>query len=332
MAKSGIPLSDHFDGKQFHNPQRRARGLWDVLRWLRTRQPGRWPKWIDRRYGAPPPARVPCSDEPAEALRLTFVGHMTFLLQWQGLNILTDPIWSERASPISFAGPLRVCAPGIRFEDLPAIDVVLLSHDHYDHMDRRTIQRLWKTHRPRFYTALGNGRRLRAWGIEEVVEMDWWQQSEHESGVRIACTPAQHFSGRMPWGRDAALWCGFALLPADAKDGSNAIYFAGDTGFGPFFAQVAERFPHPRLALLPIGAFRPEWFMGEVHCSPADAVKAHRILRPGLSVASHFGSFPLADDGYAEPLAGLNAALLELEGDATATFIALTEGDSRLIG
>jgi L-ascorbate metabolism protein UlaG (beta-lactamase superfamily) len=258
---------------------------------------------------------------------------MTFLLQWQGLNILTDPIWSMRSSPVQFAGPRRVCPPGIRFEELPKIDLVLLSHDHYDHMDRLTIQRLWKTHQPRFYTSLGNARRLRGFGVRDVIEMDWWQEAQHESGVRITCTPAQHFSGRTPWDRDATLWCGFALTPPEStppKHG-NAIFFAGDTGLGPHIAEVAERFPHPRLAMLPIGAFRPEWFMGEVHCSPSDAVEAHRILQPGLSVATHFGSFPLADDGFDEPLVRLNTALLALKREEAANFVALAEGGWRMV-
>ena len=330
MADSGTPLSDHFDGKRFHNPKRRTQGIADMVRWMRTRQPGAWPKWMENSPGLTPPARVPHQSESA-ALRLTFVGHMTFLLQWKGLNILTDPVWSERASPVQFAGPRRVCAPGIRFEDLPEIDVVLLTHNHYDHMDRLTIQRLWKAHHPRFYTSLGNARRLRRFGVRDVVEMDWWQESQHESGIRVTCTPAQHFSGRTPWDRDASLWCGFVLQPEAGNVAGEAIYFAGDTGFGPMFSEVAERFPHPRLALLPIGAFRPEWFMGEVHCSPLDAVEAHRILQPGLSVASHFGTFPLADDGFDEALAELEFALHTLEPEAAENFVTLAEGGWRMV-
>jgi len=330
MADSGISLSDHFDGRRFHNPQRRMRGFRDLVRWMHTRQPSPWPKWVESSPGSPPPACVPGDNDPADALRLTFVGHMTFLLQWQGLNILTDPVWSERASPVQFAGPKRVRSAGIRFEDLPKIDIVLLSHDHYDHLDRRTLRRLWKEHHPRFYTSLGNARRLRGFGVSDVVEMDWWQELRHESGVRVVCTPAQHFSGRTPWDRDTTLWCGFALEPKDGG-AENAIYFAGDTGFGPLFSQVAARFPSPRLALLPIGAFRPEWFMGEVHCSPADALEAHRILQPGLSVASHFGTFPLADDGFDEAPVRLNNLLHTLAPEAAEKFVMLAEGGWRMV-
>jgi L-ascorbate metabolism protein UlaG (beta-lactamase superfamily) len=331
MADSGAPLSDHFDGKRFHNPRRRVRGFADLVQWIRTRQRGPWPEWMENSQGKTPPPRIPRDSDPADALRLTFVGHMTFLLQWQGLNILTDPIWSGRASPVQFMGPRRVCATGIVFEDLPKIDVVLLSHNHYDHMDRSTIKKLWKIHRPRFYTPLGNGRRLRAFGVRDVVELDWWQEAQHESGMRVVCTPARHFSGRVPWDRDASLWCGFTLLPQGGVADGGAIYFAGDTGFGKHFAQVAARFPRPRLALLPIGAFRPEWFMSEVHCSPADAVEAHRILQAGLSVASHFGTFALADDRFDEPLAELGSALYGLDLEAAAKFIVLAEGGWRMV-
>ncbi len=329
MTDSGTALSDHFDGKHFHNPQRRMRGFADLLHWMRTRQPGPWPKWIEKPPGINPPARVPQAGDAPDALRLTFVGHMTFLLQWRGLNILTDPVWSMRASPVQFMGPRRICAPGLRFEQLPKIDIVLLSHDHYDHLDRATVRQLWKEHRPRFYTSQGNLRRLRGFGVKDVVEMDWWQQAEDAGGIRVVCTPARHFSGRTPWDRDRTLWCGFALLPPGGH--GDPIYFAGDTGFGPHFAEVAARFPRPRLALLPIGAFRPEWFMGEVHCSPADAVEAHRILASRLSVASHFGSFPLADDGFAEPLELLTAALQSSEPSVAARFIAMSEGDGRMV-
>lgn len=335
MADTGPPISDHFDGIRFHNPRRRMRGFRDLVRWMRTRQQGPWPKWMENPPGVTPPERVPHLSDPADALRLTFVGHATFLLQWRGLNILTDPVWADRASPVQFAGPRRVCAPGIRFHQLPKIDLVLLSHDHYDHMDRRTIQMLWKTHRPRFYVPLGNAQRLRSFGlrglgVRDVIEMDWWQESPHESGIRVVCTPAQHFSGRTPWDRDATLWGGFVLQP-DTGSTESAIYFAGDTGFAPHFAQIANRFPRPRLALLPIGAFRPEWFMSEVHCSPADAVEAHRILQSKLSVATHFGSFPLAEDGFDEPLAELSIALQSLNPEGAAQFISLAEGGWRMV-
>jgi L-ascorbate metabolism protein UlaG (beta-lactamase superfamily) len=319
--------SDHFNGQKFHNINPRQHGFPDLLRWMLSRQRGKWPKWRDSEPAPKPPERVPGAGDPADTLRVTFVNHTTFLIQMFGLNILTDPVWSKRASPVQWAGPARVRAPGIRFEDLPPIDVVLLSHDHYDHMDVATLRRLHKYHNPLYFTGLRNGTRLRRLGIERVTEMDWWQETELPNGAKLVCVPAQHFSGRTPFDRDATLWCGFVLVPPPGFAESGAIYFAADTGFGPHFEMIAKRFPNLRLSILPIGAFRPEWFMGEVHCSPRESVRAHKVLGTRLSVASHFGTFPLADDGEDEPIERLAAALQE-EGLCSCQFRILGFGEA----
>jgi len=303
--------SDHFDGRKFHNTNPRQHGFPDLLRWMLSRQRGKWPKWRESRPGPKPPERVPGVNDPQDALRITFVNHATFLIQMHGMNLLTDPVWAKRASPVQWAGPARVRAPGIRLEDLPPIDVVLLSHDHYDHMDVATLRLLHKEHNPVYFTGLGNGRRLPKLGIERITEMDWLQETELTNGMKLVCVPAQHFSGRTPFDRDKTLWCGFVLVPPPDAPNGRAILFAADTGFGPHFEMIAKRFPNLRLSILPIGAFRPEWFMGEVHCSPREAVNAHKVLGTKLSVASHFGTFPLADDGEDEPLHRLAEALRE---------------------
>ena len=303
--------SDHFNGRKFHNLKPREKGFPDLLRWMLSRQRGKWPKWRDSQPGPKPPARVPQPDESPDALRITFVNHTTFLLQMFGLNILTDPVWSRRTSPLQWMGPARVRAPGIRFQDLPKIDAVLLSHDHYDHMDVETLRQLRREHDPVFYTGLGNKRRFEKIGNRRAHEMDWWDEVSLPGGVQLVCVPAQHFSGRTPFDRDTTLWCGFVLVPPREFAESGAIYFAADTGFGPHFEIIARRFPNIRLSILPIGAFRPEWFMGEVHCSPQEAVRAHKVLGTRMSVASHFGTFPLADDGELEPIDRLNEALRE---------------------
>ncbi len=302
--------SDHFDGRKFQNINPRQHGFPDLLRWLISRQRGKWPKWRESEPGPRPPRRVPGANEPKDALRVTFVNHTTFLIQMHGVNLLTDPVWSERASPVQWAGPRRVREPGIRFEDLPPIHYVLLSHDHYDHMDVAALQQLHVTHDPMYFTGLGNEKRLHKLGIDRVEAMDWWEETVLPCGVRLTCVPAQHFSGRTPFDRDTTLWCGFVLSPAESER-SGAIYFAADTGFGPHFEMVSKKFPNLRLSILPIGAFRPEWFMGEVHCSPKESVRAHRVLGTRKSVASHFGTFPLADDGELEPLERLAEALQE---------------------
>lgn len=289
--------SDHYNGRTFCNLVPRTHGFLALLRWMTTRQQGAWRESTDSHFGARPRPCVPGPGEDRDSLRITFVNHTTFLIQWRGVNILTDPVWSERASPVQWAGPRRVRRPGIRFEDLPQINLVLLSHDHYDHMDRPTLERLAREHQPSFICGLGNAWRLRSWGIGAAAEIDWWDERRFQ-GLVVTSVPAQHFSGRTPWDRDTTLWCGFVLSTGDRSAGS--VYFAGDTGFGPQFRMVANRFPRIRASLLPIGAFRPEWFMGEVHLSPKQAVEAHSILRSPFSIASHFGTFPLADDAETE--------------------------------
>jgi L-ascorbate metabolism protein UlaG (beta-lactamase superfamily) len=295
------PPSDHFDGRQFHNQIAGAhRGVGRFLRWQLTRDRGPWPGHADAPFGPPPPARVGRGD-----LRITFVNHATALIQMDGLNVLTDPIWSERCSPLSWAGPRRHRPPGIRFEDLPPIDVVLISHNHYDHLDLPTLQRLASTHHPRVVTGLGNGALLAASGIPGAVELDWGQEAGLSSEVRVVAVPARHTSARGFGDRDRTLWVGFVVVGPGGP-----VYFAGDTGFGPHFDEIRRRFGPPRLAVLPIGSFRPEWYMAPVHMSPADALRAHHALGARTSVGVHFGTFALTDDGETEPPARL-AALLE---------------------
>jgi L-ascorbate metabolism protein UlaG (beta-lactamase superfamily) len=302
------PTSDHFDGARFHNPVAIPHaGFGDLLRWQLNRQRGPWTGHPDAPPGPPPPTRV-----GRGALRVTFVNHATVLIQMDGLNVLTDPIWSERASPVRFAGPRRRRPPGIRFEDLPPIDLVIVSHNHYDHMDAPTLRRLAAAHRPRIAAGLGNGALLAREGIAGAVELDWWQgipvSAAGGAEMRLTAVPAQHFSQRGLGDRDRTLWTGYVL-----SGPAGAVYFAGDTGFGPHFRQVRERFGAVRLALLPIGAYRPEWFMSGVHVSPDGALEAHRVLGAGTSAAIHFGTFELADDGEAEPPARLAALLAGLD-------------------
>ncbi len=294
------PRSDHFDGERFQN--REATGhqnVTDVLKWLVTRKQGPWPDFIDDEPGPKPPAQV-----DGGAMRVTFVNHATVLLQVDGLNILTDPHFSERASPVSFAGPKRVRPPGLRFEDLPKIDVVLVSHNHYDHLDVETLERLRERDAPRIFVPLGNNALLLREGIEGGQDLDWWQSAQLSDDVTLHAAPARHFSARGISDRDKTLWGGFVI---ESKSGN--AFFAGDTGYGGHFREVGERFGPLRLALLPIGAYLPRWFMAPVHIDPQEAVRAHEELRAQTSVAIHYGTFALADDGYEEPTRDLAAAL-----------------------
>lgn len=309
----------HYDGRRFRNLVPRRHGFLDLLRWMLSREQGKWPDWIDAPSGPAPP-------RSSERLRVTFVNHTTFLLQLDGVNILTDPIWSKRASPVAWAGPRRRRPPGIRFEDLPPIHLVLLSHDHYDHMDIPTLKRLAREHSPVIYTGLKNTRTLAANRIGNVIELDWWDKVHvGRGGLRLTCVPAQHFSGRYPYNRDQTLWCGFVI-----KGRGGVICFAADTGMGAHFAAIARKFPAIDLAILPIGAFRPRWFMSEVHMSPEQALDAHRILRARVSVASHFGTFPLADDGAEEPVQRLEKALGKADQKGT-DFWVLGFGEGRVV-
>lgn len=293
------PAGEHFDGRRFVNPAGGQRHEESFLKWMLTRERGWWPSWIDAPPGAKPPERV------AEGrMRVTFVNHATMLVQFDGVNVLTDPIWSERTSPIEVIGPRRHRAPGIRFEDLPPIDAVLVSHNHYDHLDITTLLRLVARDHPRIVTPLGNGALMARHGIFGVTELDWWGGAPLAGAVRVTCVPAQHFSARALSDRDTNLWGGFVL-----SGPSGHAYFAGDTGWGPHFAEIQARFAPIRAALLPIGAYMPRWFMKAAHIDPSEAVQAHQVLGASTSIAMHFGTFQLGDDGLEEPVRDLRRAI-----------------------
>jgi L-ascorbate metabolism protein UlaG (beta-lactamase superfamily) len=274
-----------------------------------------WPSWVQI------PQSRPDASAPAHAIRVTFVNHATTLVQMDGLNILTDPIWSDRVSPVSFAGPGRHKPPGVRFDDLPRIDVVLISHDHHDHCDLVTLTRLWGRDHPRIFAGLGTAALLAGAHIDAAGDLDWWERRTVGS-VQIVFTPAQHWSARGATDRDRVLWGGFHL-----SGPSGSVYFAGDTGLGPHFRTIRERLGAPTVALLPIGAYQPEWFMSPSHMSPAQAVVAHRALAATTSVAIHWGTFDLADEGQYQPAGELTLAL-DARGIPHRDFRILENGES----
>ncbi len=293
-----FPVSDHCDGRRFFNPGVDTdRSLADLWRWRRTGRRVPWPDHVPV-VAAPPPSP---EAGPGEVL-LTPVGHSTVLVQVEGCNILTDPIWSDRASPLRFVGPRRVRAPGVAFEDLPRIDLVLLSHNHYDHLDVATLKRLAAHSAPRIVTGLGNARILARHGLKEVVELDWWQCCTPLRGVDVTYLPARHWSSRTGLDRRRALWGGHAV-----QAGGVCVVFAGDSGYGPHFAAIGRVF-RPDVALLPIGAYEPRWFMQAQHMDPADAVAAHRDLGADLSLALHWGTFQLTDEAIDAPREALARA------------------------
>ncbi len=313
------PASDHFDGQHFFNPGAPAgRSFIDFLRWQRTRHALAWPPWRENERVPKLPASLAAGE-----MALTFINHVTFLIQLPGLNVLTDPVFCERASPVQWAGPRRVHAPGLPFAQLPSIDLVFVSHNHYDHMDIATLRRLAVVHAPLFLTGLGNGTFLRQLGIRPVVELDWWEQTSLR-GVQLLFTPAQHWSTR-GWGsRNHTLWGGLWLTHA-----RQSLYFAADTGYSPWFAQLHRRLGAPDLALLPIGAYEPRWFMREQHMNPDDAVRAHVDLGANTSVAMHFGCFRLTDEGIDEPALALERACA-VHGIAADSFHVPRPGETML--
>ena len=287
--------SDHFDGRRFVNPTGTAGQPFTAVPRMLFEPRTPWPPRVDEPTRRPPPL------DGANAV-VTFIGHATFLIQTAAGNILTDPMYSQRAGPLNLLGPRRVRQAAVRFDDLPPISAVLLSHNHYDHCDRRTLGMLAKRFDPIVVTPLGNGALVRSVGIRRVEELDWWQEAK-TSALPITLTPAHHFSARTPLDRNRALWGGFMLVAGSAR-----IFFAGDTAYAPFFRDIRRRLGQIDLALLPIGAYEPRWFMRVVHMNPEEAVQAHLDLEAAESIGMHFGTFRMTAEGIDAPLQALDDA------------------------
>ncbi|HEY5929912.1 MAG TPA: MBL fold metallo-hydrolase [Burkholderiales bacterium] len=255
---------------------------------------------------------------------LTWIGHATFLLQLGGVNIVTDPHLTERASPLSFAGPRRHVAPALDFDALPHVDVVVISHSHYDHLDRGTVQRLnaQKGGPPMFFVPLA----LKAWfheqGIDNVTELDWWGSHDY-MGLKFNLAPVQHWSARTPWDTNKTLWGSWVIEHPQMR-----FLFGGDFGYSQDLADIGKRFGRVDLAALPIGAYEPRWFMKTMHVNPEEAVKAHRDLNARYSVAMHWGTFKLTDERLDEPPVKLAEALAGA-GIAPERFFVMQHGETR---
>jgi L-ascorbate metabolism protein UlaG (beta-lactamase superfamily) len=297
------PVTDHFDGVRFHNlhgEPETDRSLGEVLKWRRSAPDNPWPK------ATPVTPVVP--DARVEGLRVTMVGHATLLIQVGGCNLLTDPVWSDRASPVNFAGPKRVNLPGIALEDLPPIDAILLSHNHYDHLDIGTLKALHARHRPLIVTPLGNDAIVRRRIPDaRIATGDWGDAIAVNPAVKAHVVPALHWSSRGPRDRRMALWCGFMIEAA-----GKLVYFAGDTGYGTgaIFRRLRAEFGPVDVAILPIGAYDPRWFMAAQHTDPEEAIRIMLDLDARAALGMHWGTFKLTDEPWQDPAYRLQAGLL----------------------
>lgn len=311
------PVRPHFDGERFFTPGHATdRSLKEVLRWHRNGQRAIWPKEVP----VTPARPVLRSDTP----RITMVGHASILIQVAGVNILTDPVWSKRASPLSFLGPKRVTAPGIAFADLPPIDVVLISHNHYDHLDTATLKRLHREHRPRMIMPLGTDVTVaRAVPGAQIDCGDWHERFMISDTVSVRLTPSYHWSARGLGDRRMALWSGFWIETNDAR-----IWFSGDTGYGDgsIFHELRAAYGAPDIALLPIGAYEPRWFMAPQHVAPEEAVQIFKDIGATQALGFHWGTFQLTDEPREEPVELLRHSL-KAEGIPEARFRALAPGE-----
>lgn len=312
------PPSDHFDGTLFFNPGHpdTDRGLGEVLRWRLGGKRPHWPTAV--------PGRQTVPDARVAELRVTMIGHASVLIQTAGLNLLVDPVWSDRVSPVPWAGPRRVNPPGVAFDRLPPIDAVLLTHNHYDHLDIATLKRVWAGHGARVIAPLGNDAVIARSAPDIAVETrDWWQEVALADDATVTLCPANHWSARGVGDRRMALWGGFVV-----RTGAGQVYIAGDTGYGDghVFRDVRARLGAPDLAILPIGAYEPRWFMAAQHTDPDQAVRIMLNCGARQALGVHWGTFALTNEPRTEPREALAVALAERAMPAS-SFLALEPGD-----
>jgi L-ascorbate metabolism protein UlaG (beta-lactamase superfamily) len=313
------PKSDHFDGTRFFNPEGMTpHGLKELVKW-KLEPVAKWPSRAENpRAPAEPPKRVDGGD-----IRVTAIGHATMLIQTAGLNILTDPVWSERASPLSFAGPKRKRAAGISFEALPDIDLVLLSHNHYDHLDLSTLKRIHKRHGAKVITPLGNDQIIHSKVSDMAIATGDWNDVVEHGPLRIHFERCHHWSARGVFDRSMALWAGFTIETPERR-----IFHIGDTGFdhGRPYELAKSRHGGFDLAILPIGAYEPRWFMKDQHQNPDEAIRGFEILDAAHGIGHHWGTFQLTNESMQDPVQKLTEAMEE-RGILAHRFRALEPGE-----
>lgn len=273
----------------------------DILKWQLTTKRTTWPKKILLANSDVPTNKI----NEKNKIRVSVVGHVNFLIQTNGLNILTDPVWSKRASPFSLIGPKRVIDPDIELKNLPKIDIIIISHNHYDHMDIPTIRTIWRRDQPKIITPLANDKILKKYIKNiEVTTLNWHQQTIINQDTTINLEPSQHWSARGLFDLNQALWGNFIITTP-----AGAICFIGDSGYNEeLYKNIGEKY-NIFLSMIPIGAFEPRWFMKDVHMNPEEAAMVHQHLKSKYSIAGHFQTFPLASDNYLQAAEELDIAL-----------------------
>ena len=324
------PDKPHHTPSGFRNLDTEVRIGGDVWRWRRERRAAGLPRQPEggydafaRRWSVKPDFAV----EPAHQARpaVWWLGHATVLLRINGRYLITDPHLNHRASPLPMLGPVRKVPSPASVRELPPIDAVLISHNHYDHLDITTVRQLLRANAGvRFYVPLGLAEWVRAQGAKQVQELDWWDRRD-DTDFEIHCVPAQHWSARGLFDRNRTLWSGWMV-----RAGAFSFYFSGDTGYTPYLADIADRLGAPTLAALPVGAYEPRWFMRGQHVNPMEAVQLHRELAIRQSLAVHWGTFELADDSLDEPLQALKQSLHEQDVGED-EFWVFKQGERRLI-
>jgi L-ascorbate metabolism protein UlaG (beta-lactamase superfamily) len=320
-TKGPSEVSDHYDGTRFHNLNREVQGrksLYDVLKWKLGG------KELEEMEEAPMIAATPNlpSTIDSNEVFVTFINHATALIQVEGLTILTDPVFSEYIGPISLFGFERSQKAGLLFKDIPKVDLVLISHNHYDHLDLPSIRQIVERDDPLFVVPLKNGALLKEVGAQKIVELDWWEGYRLNQRQKVILTPAQHWSARGLFDDCKSLWGGFVVISDRLK-----VFFAGDTGYASHFQEIYNRWGAMDVSLLPIGCYKPRWFMRDVHMDPDDALDAHVDLHSSFSIAIHFGTFKLADDEVNQPVTALNQALKN-RGMPPSQFVAPLNGQT----
>lgn len=294
----------------------------DHVKWLWEMETVEWPEWIHEPSQLPPVAGVGKGE-----LQITYINHSTVLIQIDEVNILTDPVWSECVGPVSWTGAKRVRAPGVKIEDLPHIDIILISHDHYDHLDIPTLELLIKTHNPIILVGLGVKSRLELLGENKIVELDWWQKyTMLTKKIEFVFVPSRHNSGRTFFDNNQTLWGGFVI-----KSDAGNVLFQGDTAFGEFINVIKTKCSSIRLAILPIGSYEKRWFMKTQHMNPDDAVKVHEILNASYSVGIHFGTFNEHPEQTIDAHEKDLSTALQKYNVSETKFLLLKFGESRMV-